>query len=1471
MLDFAVARVLHGCVGPRFLAGDWNFEQNQITCWQTLLDAGWIEVQDLIETRYGTKPRNTCKSKTRKDFLWISPELARHFRHLHFHEVFADHVVMCADFSHHSEFGDRWLWPRPTPIDWTSVPDLSLPVDFSLGAPSDLYQHLWEQKENLAQQTLQDTWRPSMAGRASIRQPIYRKGWNSPLKKSRTQDIQPAFHGVSLQHSRWFKQLRRLESYVRWTSSTRPDRDGEHGANLWRSILLGTGFKPSFASWWISRAYRCPGDVAFIPSFPPTEDIARNILEALYAEVRSLESKLNSARSAVAKHRRAVNPNIIYHDIKKPAALPVETLVASQHSTVANIDVDFAALELQTPCLFDRTLPLSVDGKFHKINHAETDKVWLDSCPSASPGAKVSQSRLVGKLSDVFEAFHEQWKLRWCKHDQVPLSQWQDIVSFARETLPFKPPPKFVVDAPLLRAEIQRKKKTAATGLDGASRTDFLHGGDNFHRSIISMYDRACVDGCWPDQILAGSVSSLAKTVDAETVNQYRPITIFGFAYRCWASLHARFLLDFADSWIHPDIFGNRKGYQAAHLWKQIVHDLEHAYATGQSFSGLTADIEKAYNCLPRWPVFCAALFCGTPFNVLTGWVGAVSNMKRHFRVQDSYSNGFETSTGLAEGCALSCYGMLLIDHLLHRWLAANAPPVRAYSYVDNWDLFTWDPNWAIHQLELVVTFANKVDLTIDRKKTFGWSTDPAVRKACKHHGIQVLSSAKDLGAHLAYTRSYSNSTITARLKSLDDLWPALRKSPSPYALKIRVLKTVAWPRGLHAISSAPVATSVWNAVRSKALQSVIGRKAGVNPILLLGLLEHADPEEFALHASIRDVREFSEPHFMASIVAPLAFQFLDLPCNAPAHILLTRLHRVGLHVEADGLVRDPFGRFSLLGSFQEVSLRTTWAWQQLVASSVSHRPDFAGLQWVDTVTTRQHLLRLDSAQQALYRLQLAGGSLTADYSCHWSTHGKDHCQWCGVQDSLAHRFWSCPSTAHLRTKHAPNVSQFALNLPPAMVLRGWALHAPSWLQWTSLLLDLPCEIPQPTCSLPHSDWVDIFTDGSCLWQDQPSIRIAAWSAIIAMPCNRSWNFGIHGILGSSYLPGLIQTSYRAELYALAYSLHWASHFQQPARIWSDCLGVVNRYLLVVKGKRRVKPNSSHSDHWEWILRSVTKLGSHNVVVTKVAAHQTVHSARSLNEAWRIWNNGAADRVARSANTSRPPSFWKVWQKHATEYHQIQAYYREVVDLHIAVAEFSIKTKEVQPDDTDLQEPRVRHGRSFDKFYNETAWDGSIPANLTFRYGYGLAAKAAAWWRERVQTEACTLQWVPITYLYLDFQLTFGCPGPLKVSKQWIEARTRRHLAPEKFPHQLRVRWFRNYLSHFWKTSGISVSIQTCKPDVDTIQAFVPAVSLAWDPWCVNQISCWLRQHLVHPCARSAVELRSLPLALKVAAMAINL
>ena len=1094
MLDFAVNHLLCACVGPRFLSGDWNFEPHQIRAWNTLESAGWVEIQDLWEKLSGQVPQKTCKAKTQKDFLWISPELARLFTSLDFHDVFADHLVMRATFKSHSTVVDRWLWPKPSPINWTSIPGIPTVVDFTEGDPSDLYQQLWQSREQQAKLILDHQWNPNMAGRASTRAPIYRQGWPAPLKKGRSKDIQPGFHGASVQHSRWFKQLRRLQSYIRWASSDNPSHTRvEHGVGLWTSVLSASGFYPSFSAWWLSRSYRCPSDVSEIPSYPPLAAVAHCIFEAFQVEVRLLENSLNQARRATAQLRREKHPQTIFQDVRRPAALPVETLLEHREARVVEVDTVDHSVVLEPPMDFAPDLPILISGQPVKIHHAEPDQLWVEKLPPVQAGDKVVQTKQVGSLNDIFQAFHDQWKRRWCKHDAVPLSQWKNIIDFARRVMPFRPPAHLDLSPDLLKAEFHRKKKTAATGLDGASREDFVSAGPNFVRSILSLCTRASTDGCWPSQVLSGSVSSLAKTPHASTVNEFRPITIFSFVYRCWASLQARVLLDSADAWADPGIYGNRKGHQAAHLWRTIVHQIETAYSNGTTLSGLTADIEKAFNCIPRWPIFCAALFAGTPFSTMQAWVGAVTGMRRHFKVQDSFSQGFATSTGLAEGDALSCYGMLILDHLFHSWLRQECPPVIAYSFVDNWDLVTPDPNYAITQLQLVMDFASMVDLTVDKKKTYGWSTCPVIRKQFRDSAIPVKGAARDLGAHLAYNRQYTNSTVADRLKSLEEFWISLKKSPSTFKLKIQTLRTVAWPRGLHAVSSTPIGATVWNQLRSKAVQSTLGRKAGVNPFVLLGLVAGGvDPEEVALIASVRDAREFSAEGSMESVVAPLANGFLDLPPNAPSSILLTRLHRVGICVSTSGQLLDRFGAFGLHESFQEVLLRLQWACQQQAAAAVSHRPDFAGLNWVNVWSTRQKIQSLPPELQALYRLNLAGGSFTADFTSHWTDSGTTSCKWCGAQDSLHHRFWCCPQTGPLRVKHAPTASSCADSLPPALALRGWAIYPPTWPRWISYLANLPRDIPEPFCAFPALPWVDVFTDGSCLWQAQPALRLAA-------------------------------------------------------------------------------------------------------------------------------------------------------------------------------------------------------------------------------------------------------------------------------------------------------------------------------------------------------------------------------------------
>lgn len=84
-------------------------------------------------------------------------------------------------------------------------------------------------------------------------------------------------------------------------------------------------------------------------------------------------------------------------------------------------------------------------------------------------------------------------------------------------------------------------------------------------------------------------------------------------------------MLTLADEWYHADIHGNRKNHQTAHLWRCLVDQIQCAYDQGQQLSGLTADIEKAYNCLPRFPVLAMALHVGTPFGLLQAWAGALT------------------------------------------------------------------------------------------------------------------------------------------------------------------------------------------------------------------------------------------------------------------------------------------------------------------------------------------------------------------------------------------------------------------------------------------------------------------------------------------------------------------------------------------------------------------------------------------------------------------------------------------------------------------------------------------------------------------------------------------------------------------------------------------------------------------------------------------------------------------------------
>lgn len=135
------------------------------------------------------------------------------------------------------------------------------------------------------------------------------------------------------------------------------------------------------------------------------------------------------------------------------------------------------------------------------LTRSSADKLYLTSVDAIQIHERVEQRQPVGKLQDIFDAFHVQWKQRWCEHDGLPASHWAEIVEFSKRTMNLQPTPMLQITPQLLRAEAAHKKPTSAAGLDGVSRADLLSVPDSVLAGLVNMYHRAQTTGHWPSQL----------------------------------------------------------------------------------------------------------------------------------------------------------------------------------------------------------------------------------------------------------------------------------------------------------------------------------------------------------------------------------------------------------------------------------------------------------------------------------------------------------------------------------------------------------------------------------------------------------------------------------------------------------------------------------------------------------------------------------------------------------------------------------------------------------------------------------------------------------------------------------------------------------------------------------------------------------------------------------------------------------
>lgn len=368
-------------------------------------------------------------------------------------------------------------------------------------------------------------------------------------------------------------------------------------------------------------------------------------------------------RILAGRERRLQDPSQIYRDIARPPAVPVQTLVVDQSCVIDSISSDHLVITFDAGRL-DPSEPVMGPSGLLQCKSHEPGRIELAQDQALAVGDLLRQTRMCGSVSAVFAEFAHMWTPIWNKHQDTPVDFWDDFI--ANRIPLIAPPPSplalsdITIDAWL---EVVRHKKVhTAKGPDGISRLDLLRMPKQCTGNLVHLLNQVEQGLPWPPQLLVGLISSLEKREDARSAADYRPICVLSLIYRSWASLRARQLLAWLIQCTPDSLIGSRPRKEAADVWFNIATAVEDGRYENLPISGVSLDIQKCFNMLPRVPVFAIARFLRLPDRVCIPWQRGLMHLQRRFVVSGLTSQAISSSTGFPEGDFVSVVAMYLVN-----------------------------------------------------------------------------------------------------------------------------------------------------------------------------------------------------------------------------------------------------------------------------------------------------------------------------------------------------------------------------------------------------------------------------------------------------------------------------------------------------------------------------------------------------------------------------------------------------------------------------------------------------------------------------------------------------------------------------------------------------------------------------------------------------------------------------------------
>ena len=394
----------------------------------------------------------------------------------------------------------------------------------------------------------------------------------------------------------------------------------------------------------------------------------------------------------------------------------------------------------------------------------------------------------------------------------------------------------------------------------------------------------------------------------------------------------------------------------------------------GSECNGVTIDIIKCYNVIPRYPLSLMMYKMGWPRPIIKTYIAALMNLQRSFQILGSVSTWQKSYTGVPKGCALAVAAMFTLSSSLYFFLQNQNPQAELFTFADNWAILFRQWMHTEPGVKSLGQFCSALKLSISVPKSWIWALENSVLKklgtvTLQDRPIPTVTHTKDLGVDLTYRgvrkKTHLKHRLTLGLQRCGKV-PAVR---CPKEKQGHLLHMSCFPKAGFGVELCKPNQKEFNSFRSAAARAVGLSRKGASPWIALSLLgKNNDFQFFALRRTVSFWRQYIV-RFPSRI--PHIINKIQNPNNkGPISNLRDVFDQVGLSLQGDIVCSRFYGNINWMHCskrFMNLVLHTHWVHYVCQKLASLQRKHFHGT-FIDTIGYHRNLIKFNRTNQQMLR-----------------------------------------------------------------------------------------------------------------------------------------------------------------------------------------------------------------------------------------------------------------------------------------------------------------------------------------------------------------------------------------------------------------------------------------------------------------------------------------------------------------------